>query len=141
MSYEICYDRSAARTEAFAVLAEAWNETVQGGLTPDRDGLPPYEANSELIYAVSQDEDIVGVLVWTTLPQQSAFSVQLAYVEPSSRRRGVFKAMFEELRRRAARQGIERVLLPLTPQNVTGAAVAKRLGGTPALILHEYPTS
>lgn len=93
MNVELKHSKSVARTAAFALIAEGWNEIVQEGITPDLVGLPPFNADSQVIYALSDDGDIVGVLVVSLL--DDVLQVQLAYVEPSSRKSGVFTKMME----------------------------------------------
>ena len=48
-------------------------------------------------FASSDDGDVVGVLTWTHHKELDLFEVTLGYVEPSSRKRGVFREMFADL--------------------------------------------
>ena len=99
MTIEVRYDRRADQTEAFAVLAEGWNDMVIDGVSPDGVGSPGFGPASEVLYAVSPDGDIVGVLAFVQHPGKTV--LQLAYVEPSSRRQGVFKALVNDLKTRS----------------------------------------
>lgn len=101
MSVTVKYDRRAYNTEAFALLAEGWNELVQGGLTSDFVGSPPFGPDSEVIYAVGPDGDVVGAIVFEEDLARERIVVKLAYVEPTSRKRGTFRAMMESLKARA----------------------------------------
>lgn len=112
MPVTIKYDRRAASTEAFAILAEAWNELTIEGLTPDGVGTPPYSPDAHVLYAVSNDGDIVGVLVWET--REDVADIKLFYVEPSSREAGVFTALFDALRQRVYSMGAKRITTTVT---------------------------
>ena len=103
MNIELKHSKSAARTAAFALIAEGWNEMVQEGVTPDLLGVPPFSAESQVVYAKSDDGDIVGVVV--VQHQADVLQVQLAYVEPSSRKCGVFRKLMNAARDLAETQG------------------------------------
>lgn len=110
MSFTVEYSRSAADTQAFALIAEGWNELVQEGVTPDGVGVPSISEQSEVLYAVnSDDSDVIGVLTWKTT--SSVFEVGIAYVEPSSRRQGVFKSLFTSLEEMAVKRGARSIRL------------------------------
>lgn len=108
MSITVNYDKRAANTEAFAILAEAWNEMTIEGITPDGAGAPPYGPDAEVLYAVSKEGDIVGVLAWEGADE--VVDLKLAYVEPSSRESGVFRQLFEVLKERAYSSGSRRII-------------------------------
>lgn len=135
MPVTIKYDRRAASTEAFAILAEAWNELTIEGLTPDGSGLLPYGSDAEVIYAVSSDGDIVGVLVWETHSELA--DVRLFYVEPSSRDSGVFKAMFDALRQRLYACGIRRITTTVTNGTDEVERALSSVGATQVSVTYE----
>lgn len=110
MSVTIHYDKRAASTDAFAILAEAWNEMTIEGITPDGAGAPPYGPDAEVLYAVSKDGDIVGVIAFERLLSTDTVDVKLAYVEPSSRESGVFRTLFGALKERAYAAGARRIM-------------------------------
>lgn len=104
MSVTVYYDAQAGDTLAYEILAEAWNELMLDGLIANRIGVPPFDAQSEVLYATSAEGDIVGVLTFKRGPRRA--NLELAYVEPSSRGRGVFKTLFSDLQARLYRDGI-----------------------------------
>jgi len=112
VSVIVKYDKKASNTDAFAILAEAWYEMVQDGLTPDNVGVPPFTTDSEVIYAISKEGDIVGVLTWDRMTD-GAFNLTVVYVEPSSRRQGVFKAMVNKLIEIAKKDNTNRIIAAL----------------------------
>lgn len=133
------YSPSAANTDAFALIAEGWNEMVQEGLTPDREGVCPITAKDEVIYVLSNDGDVVGVLTFLVDPSGVA-RITLAYVEPSSRKRSVFRAMFEDLRARCAQRGVTRIDVAVSPRNDPGLRAMKTFGGGPQSISYSVLT-
>lgn len=135
MSIKVNYDRRAANTEAFALLAEAWNELTIEGLTPDGTGLPPYNPDAEVLYAVSKDGDIVGVLVWET--QDGVADVKLFYVEPSSRDNGVFKTMFSKLGQRLYADGVRRITTSVTNGTAAVSKAMASIGAVPTTVTYE----
>jgi GNAT superfamily N-acetyltransferase len=135
MSIEVKYDKRAASTEAFAILAEAWNELTIEGITPEGAGAPPYGPDAEVLYAVSAEGDIVGVITWEGDEEQ--VDLKLAYVEPSSRESGVFGQLFQALKERVYARGVRRITCTVP----TGAANVKKAlasgGCTPASVTYE----
>jgi ribosomal protein S18 acetylase RimI-like enzyme len=107
MKISIGFSKSAFDTPAFALLAESWNELVQSGLTMDNDGLPPFGVDTKVLYATSGEGDIIGLLAWAEL--HGTAHVSMAYVEPSSRRRGVLKDLWGNMRSRLQAAQITRV--------------------------------
>ena len=134
---KIGYNRRASHTPAYGLLADGWNEVVQDGFAPDQQGVSPVTWDNEVIYAVSDEGDIVGVIAWASAPQSAVYIVTLAYVEPSSRRRGVFKALFRELTARAVKQNVIRIDATVYGDNPRATAAFKRVGGMPAAVTLE----
>jgi predicted acetyltransferase len=132
------YNRRASSTKAFALIAEGWNEIVQDGFTPDLVGTCPVTADSEVIFAASDDGDVVGVLTWTHHKLLDLFEVTLGYVEPSSRKRGVFAEMFADLLQRAKRAHVATVHIPIHPGNSVGRVVSEKLSGRPTAVIYEH---
>lgn len=139
MTVTVKYDQRAASTEAFALLAEAWNELTIEGLTPEGTGLPPYTPDAEVLYAVGKDGDHVGVLVWET--RDNIADVKLFYVEPSSRETGVFTTLFKKLQERVYAQGVARVTTSVTyGTKATNKALAS-IGAKPVVMTYEVRTA
>ncbi|MEJ6846700.1 GNAT family N-acetyltransferase [Sinorhizobium fredii] len=138
MTLEIAYSRQAADTEAFTLLAEGWNELVQDGYTPDRMGVPPLDWSDEVLYAIGRDGDVIGVLTWRTVTAVACFVVTLAYVEPSSRGNGVFRALLAALRQHAAKAGIGRIVATIFHDNPAGTAACLKTGGSGTAVVYEW---
>ena len=111
---------SALKTPAFAIIAEGWNELVQSGHTAEGVALCPVLGHDEVIYAVASDGDVVGVIAyrpaWSDRSEHGMIS--LAYVEPSSRKKGVFKAMYAMLKTSALRHKWLKITLDTPPENM-----------------------
>ncbi|CAA2141516.1 GNAT family N-acetyltransferase [Hyphomicrobium sp. ghe19] len=127
---DISYSRSCANTAAFALLVEGWNELVQDGFTPEGLAVCPVSADCECLYAYSDADDIVGALAFKYDKAQDANVIVLAYVEPSSRKRGVFTALLTELKNRSggSESSAGRILITVPADNKIGTEVAAKLG-------------
>ena len=125
----IGHSKSAAATPAFALIAEGWNELVQEGLTPDLRADWQSGANSQVLYADrDEDREIVGVLCFVVDDATQHLTVTMAYVEPTSRRQGVYRELWAALLHRAAELKAARVTLAVHVDNVVMHEVMKRLG-------------
>lgn len=133
------YSHSAANTDAFALIAEGWNDLVQEGHTPDQDAVSPVGPGDEVIYAIGNDGDIVGVLTFKAGERPGVARITLAYVEPSSRKRGVFKDLVTELRRLCKERGLTRIDGLVAPQNNLAQYAVKELGGYPQAVVFSVP--
>jgi GNAT superfamily N-acetyltransferase len=133
------YSKSAVNTEAFALIAEGWNDLVQEGHTPWGVGVCPVRANSEVLYAIAKESDVVGCLVWEHDVVSGQATVTLAFVEPSSRKRGVFKALLAALIARYKDAPCTRIALAVEAENKVGQAALRHTGVQPATILYDIP--
>jgi len=126
---KILYSERAQHTPAFSLIAEGWNELVQTGNSPDGVAISPVTKDSEVVYAALDNGEIVGVLVYGSdwVMDEHPTRVQLAYVEPSSRRKGVFRAMLAELVSRARTLKKTTVVMSSTPENSDVMTVMRKL--------------
>ena len=124
---KIGYSAHASNTPAFALIAEGWNELVQEGFTPDGQGSCFVEPEDQVLYAVREDDEVIGVLAFRHFEPLGMFYVKLGYVEPTSRRQGVYRALYEALLDRAAKQKVFRVTSTVHVDNVAMHEVMKRL--------------
>ena len=131
---KIEYSRRASNTDAFALIAEGWHEMVQTGLTPDGDAVCPVTSESEVLYAISAEEDVVGVIAWSSDDKTGVARVALAYVEPSSRRKGVFKALLAELTKCAAARHLDKIALTVGLANKDAQAMLRHMDRPPAAL-------
>ena len=127
---KVGYSKSAAATPAFALIAEGWNELVQEGMTPDLRGDSPVAWTQQVLFYAREDE-IVGVLCFSHDDVCNAYVLSLAYVEPTSRRQGVFRVLWQELVKRASEAGVSRVMANIhESNNVAMAAMYTGAGAT-----------
>ena len=120
---KVYYSKQASATDAFALLAEGYNELVQDGHTPERLGASPVGWSNEVYYAAVAENEIVGVIAWDQVPQLGALVVTLAYVEPSSRRRGIYKELFAALCDHAKKRGVRKIIHQVGVENATARTV------------------
>ncbi len=137
MQVKIKYSRYASRTEAFELISEGWHEAVQDGLTPDFVGVCPVGPTSEVVYAVSPDDDIVGVLAWNHDDPQGVFDVVLYYVEPTSRKQGVFKALFAAVYEHARKRGVRAVRIAIPSASGAHKSAVESLGFQAVSVIYE----
>ena len=129
---EVRHSKSASFTPAFALIAEGWNELVQSGLTPEGRGDAPFDAASEVLYAEQPDGEVVGVVCFRR--SVARFQVSLVYVEPTSRKQGVFAALLDALKRQAREARIGRISGDVHPDNEAMQAVMARLQALPVAV-------
>ena len=133
--------KSAIATPAFELIAEGWNFLVQEGLSPDYRGVCPVDWHNAVIYACVGDRpgdgDVVGVLCYQHDDVCNAYVVSLAYVEPTSRKEGVFRAMWAALLDRAKEKNVARVILEVSVRNAPAKAAMGRLGAEPERVVYE----
>jgi L-amino acid N-acyltransferase YncA len=125
---KIVHSKQASNTAAFALIAEGWNELVQEGFTPDWQGFSPVDATDQVLYAEREDGEIIGVLAYQHYEPFGQFYVKLGYVEPTSRKQGVYRALYEALLKRATPDKVSRITSSVHVDNVTMQEVMKRLG-------------
>lgn len=88
------YSDKVSTSPAFALVVEGYNYLVQENLI-DQYG-KGVQWHDRVLY-VQQDGEILSCLVFQHSPAQAAFVVRVAYTEPSSRKKGHFKALWNEL--------------------------------------------
>ena len=125
---QVVYSKSAADTPAFALIAEGWNELVQSGMTPEGRGNSPVHAKTEVLFAAHEDGEIVGVLCFDKVESLNQFFVSLGYVEPTSRKKGVYTALYAELMTRAKDEKISRIVGTVRAENKAMQQVMGKLG-------------
>jgi predicted GNAT family acetyltransferase len=134
-SVMIGYSKRAGCTPAFAILAEGWNELVQSDLTPEGLAVSPVQEEDEVLYAISKEGDIVGALAFRQ--KNDVITTSLSYVEPSSRRKGVYTLMFNELLVRAMERAIVHLHSEVSVENKTMQAVLRHTGRAAVSLLFE----
>ena len=106
----------AETSPALPVIYEGVNELVQDDILPETGLVFPVHGKDSVLYAASEDGDIVGVLCFNNERR-----VTLLYVEPSSRRQGVATALIAAF----SKGGPIRSIL-VHSRNAPGLALAKK---------------
>ena len=133
---EVRHSASLSFTPAFALIVEGWNELVQAGATPDGVAHAPFGASTEALYAEREDGEIVGVLVFDRHARRQ-LEIALAYVEPTSRKQGVFAELFAALKEKAKYDRVARIVCAVHAEDPAMQAVMARLGGQVAALTYE----
>ena len=135
---KIVHSKSASDTPAFALIAEGWNELVQTGMTPDGRGDSPVTWKNEVLFAVRDDGEIVGVLCYEHQEPVNAFEVTLAYVEPTSRKQGVYSELYAALIAKAKERAVIRIGVTANADNRAMLEVLAKLNSR--LVSFSYET-
>ncbi len=135
MAVMMGYSKRANCTRAFALLAEGWNELVQSDWTREGVSQSPVLASDEVIYAISAEGDIVGAMAF--MAQDDAIKVNLSYVEPSCRRKGIYTMMFNELLKLAKERGVIHLTSEVSAENKVMQAVLRHTGRAAVAIVFE----
>lgn len=133
---DVKYEPRAKRSTAFALIAEGWNELVQGSYTVDYDSLPAIKDHTEILY-VQQGTEVIGFLAYNMERTEHKIEIVLAYVEPTSRRQGHFRMMLAHLRNLARNADIDQITVAVSPANKTMAAVLKAVKAEPLTITYD----
>ena len=135
MQINVC--ESAHRTPAFAIIAEGWNELVQTGQTPDGVASCPVQRDDAVVYAQLDNGEIVGVLVLSSGPAEDFMRLVLAYVEPSMRRKAVFRSLLAEALTVAKKRGADRLVIESMAGSDALQVVMRKIGVPVARVIHE----
>ena len=98
-----------------------------------------FDGTEHAIYAVEGPDEVVGVLCWGIEAATGDVVARLSYVEPSSRRLGIFRAMWHELLVRVRQSGAARIVTDVHPKNELVPILLEKLDMAP--ISNRYAVS
>jgi GNAT superfamily N-acetyltransferase len=128
-------DEQANATKALPLIYEGMNELVQEGLGTVQG--PTWVLPTERVISAWEEGECVGVLTYTHNVSMRNYRVSLCYVEPSSRRQGVGKALLDELAKHAAHEKVAQVTTAVHVDNKVASSVLKHLGHRPMHTIFE----
>lgn len=108
-----------------ALIHEGVNEIVQEGVATGHGLDFQVRQDDAVVFAQADTGEMIGVICYRKVCGQA--HVSLVYVEPSSRRQGVFAAMWQELRSRVSASGMTELRVAFHIQNQAAVAVATKL--------------
>lgn len=121
---------AASASKAWPLIVEGVNELVQEGLLVDRCGFP-VNWDDQVLYAVSREGDVVGAVCYRKESWSNGAHISLGYVEPSSRRQGVYRLLFAALVERGKAEGLVQITGTVDAKNdamqKTMAALGRKL--------------
>jgi GNAT superfamily N-acetyltransferase len=85
-------------------------------------------------FYIENNEIITGALSFRKLEYESTYWIYCAYVDPVVRRRGIYKAMYNALLKRAEKEHIARISGGIAINNTTMIHAAKSVGRIPISI-------
>lgn len=110
--------------DVYALVVEGYNELVQDNLDA-HDCEAPFAAGDQVLYAMA-DAEVVGVLCWRRDPR-GVQAVTSAYVEPSSRKQGAMRRLWETMAAHREECGSTAAHVTIHPNNKVAAAVLTKL--------------
>lgn len=117
---DVSHSLWAGNSPCWPLLVEGFNELIQEGLAPSNDML---RENDRALYIHSPDGDIVAALAYVFEDLTKEAIIKIAYVEPSSRRLGYFRTLWNELTVRASNAGCHCISLKVAAHDSAAITV------------------
>ena len=130
----ICQAAHAVSSPAFQLISEGVNYLVQQGLHPGPEFL--LQETDQAIWAEEEGEAL-GVIVFRYKPNIPVMQIVLSYVEPSSRRNGLYTSLMNSLVKRAEDQGIVSILSTVSMANASMQKLMHKMSRAPTAVLYE----
>jgi ribosomal protein S18 acetylase RimI-like enzyme len=123
-AWKITENGRAMQAVVLPIVYEGINELAQEGHLVGK-GLPfPVHPTDTVIYATSPEGDVIGLICYRK--DEREITLSLCYVEPSSRRQGVMRSLWDKLVEREEHNHEVLVRLEMSHDNQIGAEVASR---------------
>ena len=110
------------------------NHLVQEGLHPGPEFL--LQETDQAIWAEEEGEAL-GVIVFRYKMSAPAMQVVLSYVEPSSRRNGLYTRLMNALVKRAEEERIVSILSTVSTVNASMLKLMQKMGRAPTAVRYE----
>ena len=130
----ICQAAHAVSSPAFQLISEGMNYLVQEGLHPGPELL--LQETDQAIWA-QEGGEVLGVIVFRYRPNVPMMQVVLSYVEPSSRRNGLYTRLMNALVKRAEEERIVSILSTVSTVNASMLKLMQKMGRAPTAVLYE----
>lgn len=128
------YD-GVCRTPALKLAVEGWNALLQAGLVEEV-ALIGWD-NKAFVAFIGKDP--IGVLTYSSQADYAKqYHVNIGYVLPAHRRKGVYAKMWEALVKKAREAGIKNIESATAMENKAMRAQAKKMGRTERGVLLTY---
>lgn len=109
-------EHSASLTgAAWLLLVEGLNDLTQDGLTASP---IPIQPGDQALFIRGPDGDVVAAMAYSIIKGRTA-TVSFVYVEPSSRRLGLFRALWEDLMLRAKNADCDNICAEVSAVDTT----------------------
>lgn len=136
MTDEIHYCPTAIRSKAYPLIVEGFNELVQDGLN-DGESFGPAPGDRTLHLTI--EGEALAVATYRLNDLLCCYEVTLLYTEPSSRRLGYARRLWDKLRELAKTEGVGFVRVLVHPANEEAKIVAKALAGRLTGVRYDFP--
>jgi hypothetical protein len=135
---EFRYNQHAGATSAWRLVIEGHHLLMQENRSPTDRGGVATKWDSQIVFALEVGDEVVGALCWDNNTICNSFDVTLAYVEPSSRRLGVFRGMWEEMLKVARQNNVDRIQAPLRFGDDLCFTVLQKIGMLPKRVTMQF---
>jgi GNAT superfamily N-acetyltransferase len=125
---------SVVSSPAFPLISEGMNYLVQEGLHCGSDHI--LHETDQAIWA-EEDGEVLGVIVFRCKVAASSIQIVLSYVEPSSRRNGLYSSLMNALVKRAEEERIVSILSTVSTANAAMIKLMQKMGRAPTAVLYE----
>jgi L-amino acid N-acyltransferase YncA len=119
---------------AFPLISEGMNYLAQEGLHCGSEHI--LHETDQAIWA-EEDGEVLGVIVFRYRMNAPVMQIVLSYVEPSSRRNGLYTSLMNALVKRAEEEGIASIHSIVSTLNAAMLKLMQRMGRAPTAALYE----
>jgi GNAT superfamily N-acetyltransferase len=121
-------------TPAIALIARAWSELLEAGLAaPELVGHWQQKA-----IVGNFDGEAIALITWEPVEYKNCIWLQMGYVDPSYRRRGIYVQMWERLVAKARELKIPQIESGIHVRNEAALALSDSLGRERIAIMTRY---
>jgi GNAT superfamily N-acetyltransferase len=132
---EIVHYKKTNGSPAIPILVKAWAELLEKGFISSS---VPVGAEHE-VFAAKADGTIVGVITFYKAEWHNCMWLQLGYVLPEYRNRGIYRKLWNHLVEHSKTQGVATIDGGVDINNTEMLKVAERLGRKAVSITVSYP--
>lgn len=125
---EICYaSKAGACPLVWRLIVEGVDSLFKQGFLDGRGGFP-VNWDSEVFYALTENNDVIGVICFTYQQWTGQYYISFGYVKSDERRSGVYRALFNRLVEHAKKNQISQIVGTVCVRNEVMIAAIQKLG-------------
>ena len=121
---------------AMPIAVEGWMNLIDHGMMQDDTCLLAW--NNKALLAYSENDTLLGVLVYTDIEWRQMYGVVLGYVRLAYRKHGVYRKLWKALVKEAQKEGRLKIEGATSVDNHTMQEVMRKLGRQATRIEYQY---